>query len=155
MYRTDPGITAWEGIGPQGTPYEGAYTSMAHGWSTGVLPALSNELLGVSPTGPGFSTWEVRPHPGGVEWAQGVVPTPKGPLDADWSHPATGTFTLTIQAPAGTSGTVAVPTDSVPVTVTLDGRSVRAKDLGTEAGYAVLTGVGSGRHTVTVRRTHQ
>ena len=48
MYTSDPGITAWEGIGPGGTPYEGAFTSMAHGWSTGALPALTNELLGVS-----------------------------------------------------------------------------------------------------------
>ena len=155
MYRNDPGITAWEGIGPDGTPYEGAYTSMAHGWSTGVLPALSNELLGVSPTGPGFGTWEIRPRPGGVAWARGRVPTPRGPLDADWSHPSPGTFTLTFTAPAGTTGTVAVPTDGLAVTVRLDGRTLRAKDVRAEDGYAVLTGVKPGRHTVNVQRTHR
>ena len=154
MYRNDPGITAWEGIGPQGTPYEGAYTSMAHGWSTGALPALSNELLGIRPTGPGFDTWQVRPHPGSVQWARGRVPTPRGPLDADWSHPAPGSFSLALTAPAGTSGTVAVPTDGLPVTVRLDGRTLRAQDFSLQDGYAVLTHVRPGHHTVTVERPH-
>ena len=75
MDTHDPGVTDWEGIGPGGTPYEGTYTSMAHGWSTGVLPALTNELLGAAPTAPGFATWRVAPQPGDVAWARGVLPT--------------------------------------------------------------------------------
>ncbi|WP_425827057.1 discoidin domain-containing protein [Streptomyces fractus] len=56
MDAHDPGITHWEGIGPDGIPYEDAYTSMAHGWSTGVLPALTHQLLGARPTAPGYAT---------------------------------------------------------------------------------------------------
>ncbi|MGH3166245.1 MAG: MGH1-like glycoside hydrolase domain-containing protein, partial [Trebonia sp.] len=48
MYTHDPGITDWEGISTGGSPYEGAYTSMAHGWSTGVVPELTNDLLGAT-----------------------------------------------------------------------------------------------------------
>ena len=77
-----------EGIGPDGTPYEQAYTSMAHGWSTGVLPALTRELLGAEPTAPGFTRWQVSPRPGPVAWAQGRVPTPRGPLAVSWDNPA-------------------------------------------------------------------
>ena len=112
MYTNDPGITAWEGIGPDGTPYEGAFTSMAHGWSTGVLPALTNQLLGVVPTGPGFSTWTVTPHPGGgVTWASGQVMTPHGPLSVSWEKQAK-TFVLRVTVPHGTRGTVTLPTTS-------------------------------------------
>ena len=132
MYTSDPGITAWEGIGPGGTPYEGAFTSMAHGWSTGALPALTNELLGVSPTAPGFSKWVVRPHPGSVLWARGVVPTPHGPLSVQWqagTKRGEPSFTLRVTAPAGTSGQMAVPAS---------------------AGYVHHDDIGPGTHTVTV-----
>lgn len=118
MYTNDPGITAWEGIGPDGTPYEGAFTSMAHGWSTGVLPALSNQLLGATPTGPGFSTWTIAPNPGSVTWASGRLGTPQGPLDVDWAVEAgkknkAGTFTLHVTVPHGTRGEVSLPVPGV------------------------------------------
>jgi len=84
MARNDPGITMWEGIERDGQPYEGGFTSMAHGWSTGVVPALTNFVLGIMPTGPGFSTWSVKPMPGDVGWAKGEVSTPKGPINVYW-----------------------------------------------------------------------
>jgi hypothetical protein len=157
MDRNDPGTTHWEGIGPGGSPYEGAYTSMAHGWSTGVLPALTNELLGVRPTAPGFAQWTVAPTPGSVTWARGQVPTPHGPIGADWRQPGDGTFTLTVHAPKGTRGTVAVPDSGRRVTVHVDGRAAWN---GTEAtayraasagGRVLLRGLGAGTHTVVVR----
>ncbi|KAK4494503.1 hypothetical protein PRZ48_014801 [Zasmidium cellare] len=61
MSRNDPGITMWEGIGPNGTKYEQGFTSLAHGWSTGIVPLLSNYVLGINPTSPGFQTWTVKP----------------------------------------------------------------------------------------------
>jgi hypothetical protein len=159
MYANDPGITFWEGIGPDGTPYEGAFTSMAHGWSTGVLPALTNELLGVAPTGAGFATWTVRPHPGGVTWARGQVATPHGPLTVRWmvgrKHGAPS-FTLRITSPAGTTGQIALPAGSAAVTVHIDGHAVlkggKATGYGArvDGGYVVLDGIGAGEHTVTV-----
>jgi hypothetical protein len=163
MDSHDPGTTHWEGIGPDGTPYEGAYTSMAHGWSTGVLPALTNELLGVRPTAPGFAGWEVVPSPGDVAWASGQVPTPHGPLSASWTHPAKGVLTLALDAPHGTRGSVSVPDDGCRVEVAVDGRvAYRGRGrVGREggryaatagAGRITLTGVGAGRTTVTVRR---
>ena len=110
MSRNDPGITMWEGIGPNGKPYEEGFTSMAHGWSTGVVPALTNFLLGVRPTGPGFSTWTIKPHPGDVKWAKGEVPTPEGPIKIFWySNVESGIFLLNAVAPFGTSGTISVP----------------------------------------------
>jgi hypothetical protein len=59
-----------------------------------------------------------------VRWARGQLPTPHGPLQVSWTNGA-HVFQLTVVAPGGTSGTVALP----------GGRTVP---------------VGSGRHHFTV-----
>jgi hypothetical protein len=121
MSTHDPEITQWEGIGPNGQPYEGAYTSMAHGWSTGIVPVLTNYILGVIPSGPGFSIYTIKPVPGDIEWAKGVVPTPKGPITVNWQQKkGSGLFFLTATAPAGTQGTIYVPVSNTSVPVYLD-----------------------------------
>ena len=135
MDTHDPGVTTWEGIGPGGSLYEGAYTSMAHGWSTGVLPALTNELLGAAPTSAGFATWRVAPHPGDVTWARGVLPTPHGPLRVSWTS-TPSQFRISVDAPHGTSGTVTPPVDGV---VRVDGRVRSIPEL-------------TGSHVITVDR---
>ena len=139
MYTHDPGITDWEGISTGGTPYEGAYTSMAHGWSTGVVPELTNELLGATPTGPGFSTWSVQPHPTSVAWAEGQLPTPHGPLDVSWRQ-GNGQFTLHVTAPRGTSGDIAVPVADAHAQVIVDGRTVWRDGTGQAFGATLANG---------------
>jgi hypothetical protein len=92
--------TTWEAIGAGGNidGYEEAFTSMASGWSTGAAPALTNEALGVRPTGPGFSTFDAIPHPGNLTWAQGSVPTPAGSITFGWKR-IKGGFLLKLVAP--------------------------------------------------------
>ncbi|WP_433185855.1 alpha-L-rhamnosidase C-terminal domain-containing protein [Actinoallomurus sp. CA-150999] len=155
MTNHDPGITDWEGIGENGSLYEGAYTSMAHGWSTGVVPALSNELLGAVPTGPGFATWAVRPNPGSVTWARGQLPTPHGPLRVTWTQGHGAVLTLAVTAPAGTSGDIAVPTGGKRVTVRVDGKvawngAALAYQATNDGGHITLHGIRAGSHTVQV-----
>ncbi|MER5384573.1 alpha-L-rhamnosidase C-terminal domain-containing protein [Streptomyces sp. NPDC002688] len=157
MDSHDPGITHWEGIGPGGSLYEGAYTSMAHGWSTGVLPALTHQLLGALPTSPGYATWEVRPHPGGIAWAQGQLPTPQGPLKVKWENSAQA-FELTVRVPAGTRGAVVFPMDSRDVTVRSGGRLLwdgrRASDKGVRVtdGRLTVSGLRAGTHSFSAVR---
>lgn len=111
MTTHDPEITFWEGIGPGGSPYEQGFTSMAHGWSTGIVPLMSNYVLGVTPTGPGFSTWRICPVvDGDLTWARGQVGTPFGPIQVHWKKHEHGLFHLEIDAPGNTSGIVCVPT---------------------------------------------
>jgi len=98
----------------------------------------------------------VRPHPGGITWARGLVPTPHGPLSVQWQTGTTGgepSFTLRVTVPTGTRGQIAVPGDA-NADVRLDGKPVR---IGTgpaaariSDGYVVLDGVGAGTHTITV-----
>jgi hypothetical protein len=107
MATNDPGITHWEGIGTNGTKYEAADTSLAHGWSTGVTPLLTTYVLGVKPTKPGFEEWAVDPVvTADIAWARGVVPTLYGPLDISWERNEAGDIVVTVVAPEGTAGTL-------------------------------------------------
>jgi hypothetical protein len=125
MIDHDPGNTVWEATGSNGdiANYEQGYSSMAHGWAAGAAPALTNELVGVSPTADGFARYDVVPHPGDVEWAKGKVPTPHGAIDASWDQ-RDGSFTLRVDAPHGTVGRLGVPTSGDGVNVRVDGRLV-------------------------------
>ena len=64
----------------------GNQRSLAHtgGVQTGYM--LSKHVLGVMPTGPGFETCAIRPRPGGLEYARGTYPTPKGDIRIDWQQ---------------------------------------------------------------------
>ncbi|MGW2234266.1 alpha-L-rhamnosidase-related protein [Streptomyces sp. NPDC001759] len=153
----DPGITHWEGIGPGGSLYEDAYTSMAHGWSTGVLPALTHHLLGARPVSPGYATWEVRPQPGDVTWAQGQLPTPHGALRVAWENSGRR-FHVVLDIPRGTRGTLVLPGDGRRLTVrargrTLwDGRHAASEGVAVVDGRVTISGLGPGTHDFTARR---
>ncbi|TVY80475.1 hypothetical protein LSUE1_G006055, partial [Lachnellula suecica] len=142
MAANDPGITQWEGIADNGTKYEGAFTSLAHGWSTGIVPALTNNVLGVTPTGPGYTAYNVKPIPGDVQWAKGVVPTPNGPISVYWnSDKAHGLFFLSVSAPNGYSGTISVPVSNSSVPVYFDSQQAWNGETATKS-FAVQQGDG-------------
>ena len=145
MVSHDPGGTDWERIQLNGVPKGGGLAdSSAHAWSTGPTPALSQYLLGVRPASPGFATWMVAPEPGPVTWAQGVVPTPRGPVSVRWRRRGRRSFVITVQAPAHTSGTVQIPLLGHRRTIARDGHLVRPSAV--RGGYAVFRGV-AGSHT--------
>ncbi len=126
----------------------------AHGWSTGVLSALTHQLLGAVPTAPGYATWEVRQHPASVAWARGQLPTPHGGLRVQWHH-APGRFDLTVQAPAATSGVIALPHAPAASHVRVGGRLVwngrsGTGDVKVVDGRVTLTGLDAGTHRVLV-----
>lgn len=153
--------TMWENVsGGNGQPGLGAGTSLAHGWSTTPVSALSGYVLGVQPATAGYATWTVQPHPGDLSWAEGSVPTPHGAIAVDWSgESGVGQFGMQVTAPSGTSGTIAVPTYGAgnPV-VTVDGNTVFSDGAFTATGgiggaradgsYVYLTGVQPGTYTV-------
>jgi alpha-L-rhamnosidase len=152
MAAQDPDSTDWERFQPDGT-VNGGGTSWAHGWSTGSVTALSQYVLGASPVDPGYQTWLVQPHPGTLSWAEGQAPTPHGALAVDWGQRG-GEFAMRVSAPAGTSGTIAVPDFGRPVTVRVNGRLAwngsrgMAYDAHSSDGYVYLDGVRGGVSTV-------
>ncbi len=98
--------TMWETVAPGGaTPY-GSDPSWDHGWSSGAAPALTNEVLGVTPGAPGFASFDLAPHPSGLLWAKGSVPTPRGAITVSWRRQGP-IFKLTLDAPV--AGEVTLP----------------------------------------------
>jgi alpha-L-rhamnosidase len=72
--------------------------SMSHGWGSTMVPEIQRSLLGVRPTGPGFSTFDIIPPPSGLAWAIGSVPTPRGTISVAWSAATAEDKTVSVEA---------------------------------------------------------
>jgi hypothetical protein len=112
--------TAWETIGPFGGSPTDQHPSWDAGWSSGAAPALSEYVLGVQSTSPGFATFTVTPHTGlsegGIQSASGIVPTPRGDIRVTWLQDGRGGLDLKVSAPPGTTWTNAPSTVRKPPT---------------------------------------
>jgi hypothetical protein len=104
----------WENIGPDGTATE-SRTSLAHGWASGPTPIMISYVLGVQPVAPGYQTFTVAPHFGGLRWAEGAVPTPYGRIFVRWDRDG-HRFSLTVAVPPRATAFVELP-DGHAVTV--------------------------------------
>ena len=79
---------AWMGDDPHGVSmigaefarYGGYLTSLCHGWSAGPAAWLHEAVLGVRPVLPGFAAMDFVPALGDLQWAEGTIPTPRGPI---------------------------------------------------------------------------
>jgi hypothetical protein len=101
MLAHGPG-TMWELIGPYGGLPTDRTPSFDAGWSSGAAPALTEYVLGVTPTSPGFRTFTVDPHPGDLQFAAGDVPTPHGVIHVSWEQ-TDDDLVLRVAAPPGTA----------------------------------------------------
>jgi alpha-L-rhamnosidase len=148
MLAHDPGSTFWEYAMQDGSIHDGS-TSLAHGWSTGALPALSHWVLGMRAVRPGYAEYVVAPHPGDLAWACGAAPTPRGALRAAWQQ-TDDRFTLRVDAPNGTIGHLAIPWKTADSLI-MDDQPI-ALQVGAD-GTLVVDGVTPGVHTLEARRT--
>ncbi|HVA01400.1 MAG TPA: alpha-L-rhamnosidase N-terminal domain-containing protein [Terriglobia bacterium] len=55
-----------------------------HAWSAAPTYILSRLVLGIQPLEPGYRSYIVAPHPAGLAWAKGGVPTVRGAISVDW-----------------------------------------------------------------------
>jgi alpha-L-rhamnosidase len=132
MISSDPRSTLWEAMAPDGSPVSfgngsipAGRTSLAHGWSSAPVAALSGYVAGLRPERPGWRRWVVEPQTLGLRFAQGSVGTPFGPLAGRWqSWSSADAFRLTAAAPPGTAGIVAVPLLGTARTIARDGHVV-------------------------------
>ncbi len=151
--KLDPGSTFVEHLQPSGYPNLSQFSSLAHGWASGPTVVLTRDVLGVDPTAAGYRRFTVAPHTASLTWAEGRVPTPHGAIDAAWKRRGDD-VTITTTVPRGTEGTVAVPTFGRTVKVRRDGRLVwdgrraLASGVSRDGDRIVVTGLSSGRHTV-------
>ena len=84
--------------------------SLCHAWGAGPIYLFGRYVLGVEPTKPGFAEYVVAPDLGGLEWAEGTVPTPCGPISVSVKD---GVATAT--GPAGCSGVLRWRGKTMPV----------------------------------------
>lgn len=83
------------------------YTSLCHPWGGGVTKWLSEEVLGIRPTAPGFKTFDVTPHLGrSLTRVSGRTPTPSGEISASFDV-VTGACMVSV--PTGTVGRLGIP----------------------------------------------
>jgi hypothetical protein len=75
--------------------------SRCHAWSAGPTHYLSTEVLGVMFPEPGnINKIKIDPQPGTLQWARGVYPHPKGPIQISWQREG-GRLHMQHQVPAG------------------------------------------------------
>lgn len=74
--------------------------SDCHGWGALLLYELPAVILGVRPAAPGWRVVRVSPQPGWLDYAEGSVVTPRGPVRVAWKRSGGG-LELQIDAPPG------------------------------------------------------
>jgi alpha-L-rhamnosidase len=88
---------------------QGYFVSLAHGWSSGPTIWLTEEILGIKPTAPGFARVSIRPELAGLRSASGAEPTPRGLIKVSYHSGAEGRLTASIDLPPGTEAAVLMP----------------------------------------------
>ena len=81
--------------------YIGFRHSLCHGWASGPAAWLGAHVLGVVPTSPGFKTVRIEPFLGDLEWAEGTVPTPQGPIFVRAEKDSNGKIKTIVRLPEG------------------------------------------------------
>jgi hypothetical protein len=78
--------------------------SRCHAWSASPVYHLMQTVLGVLPTEPGWRRVRIAPHPGKLEFAKGVVPTPLGRIRVEWEKAGEDQLVMRIELPPGMDG---------------------------------------------------
>ncbi|TSA33383.1 MAG: hypothetical protein D4R64_14345 [Porphyromonadaceae bacterium] len=111
------------------------YVSMCHPWGGGVTKWLTEQVLGIRPSMPGFSSCEIIPHLGRtITRVKGTVPTPHGPISAGFDT-QTGKCAVTI--PEGVTAKIGIPrVEKTIQSITINGKTAWY------GKYSPVTGVG-------------
>jgi hypothetical protein len=109
--------TLWESFTRPGPDNE-----TNHAWTAYPAGFFPRYIVGIAPTGPAFSTFEVRPETRGLTFAEATVPTVRGDIHSRWEKVPDGEFRLRCTVPANTTALVYVPKDE------LAGLAIRSGD---------------------------
>lgn len=78
-----------------------------HAWGAAPANLLPRHVLGVQPREPGWESVRISPKPGGLQFAEGKVPTPCGPIEVCWN--AEPHFRLEVKLPGELTAFVDLP----------------------------------------------
>ncbi len=84
--------------------------SRCHAWSASPLYHLSQQILGVIPTAPGWTKVRIQPLPLKLEFAKGSVPTPRGIIKVDWERAGDDQLVVRVEIPDGIDAEFISPT---------------------------------------------
>ena len=136
-----------EAIDTNGAPVNNqcGYTSLAHPWSAGITKWLSEEILGIQPATPGFSTFDVKPNlTSGIDWVKGAVPTRHGTIAFSYNK-IKGEMKLSV--PGNSLANVAIPKrEKVTGTIFVNGKIITPDS--TDQNFFLLKGLSSGSYFV-------
>ena len=79
--------------------YIGLRHSLCHGWASGPAAWISAHILGVTPLEPGFKKACVKPFLGDLDWFEGSVPTPYGPINVRCEKLSDGSVKTEVSGP--------------------------------------------------------
>ena len=79
--------------------YIGLRHSLCHGWASGPAAWISAHILGVTPLEPGFKKAYVKPFLGDLDWFEGSVPTPYGPINVRCEKLSDGSVKTEVSGP--------------------------------------------------------
>jgi len=161
------GSTFWEGYTSGGAfGYGSSFTSLSHGWSTGPTGALTEYVLGISPTSAAGQTYQVIPHAANLTHVEGTLTVASGKtLHVSYDHGAGGNFNMLVDSSSnsGSTGVIAVPTFGQSRVVTINGVTawngssfVGASGIASadqDANYIYFRGVQPGSYTLSYPAT--
>jgi alpha-L-rhamnosidase len=117
-----------------------------HAWGAAPANLLPRFVLGAQPLAPGWSRALIRPCPGNLKFAEGKIPTPRGPIQISWKNE--GVFILSLDLPPGVKARIEPPATADSRGVFLGGKPVSAHRSGARW---VLEDDVSGKATLEVR----
>ena len=95
-----------------------------HAWGAAPANILPKYVLGAQPLLPGWKRVLIKPHPSGLSFAKGKIPTPLGPLPIYWKIDTD--FMLLLNLPPGMSGKIELPASPASKEVLASGKPVAA-----------------------------
>jgi len=81
--------------------YPGYRHSLCHGWSSGPAAWLIRHVLGITVLEPGCRKVAIKPFLGDLEWAEGALATPLGPVRVRVEKTSSGEVRTNVTAPSG------------------------------------------------------
>lgn len=130
--------------------------SLSHAWGGSPTWFLTTYVLGARRTA--ANTWEVRHIPSALDEAAGALPLADGELRVSWSAPSCQALTLTIEAPASSTGKALIAARGGDRELRLNGALIWAGgrfqgDVAATLEDQMFTlDLGPGHHTLELRR---
>lgn len=118
-----------------------------HAWGAAPGNAIARYLLGVRPLTPGFARMLIAPRPGSLEFAEGRVPTIRGPVDVSVRQIQGESLAVALTIPGNVEPEVSL---KVPAGQRLKALVVdsQARSFSPEATEVVLSDLASGSHEI-------